>query len=81
MTQLSSAIQSAFAAVDRVFEFLNEEEQLEDKKTSVKLERPRGNVSFEHVKFGYSDDKILIHDLNAEIKAGQCGYSWSYWSW
>ena len=52
-------------------EFLNEEEQLEDKKTSVKLERPRGNVSFEHVKFGYSDDKILIHDLNAEIKAGQ----------
>ena len=71
VTQLSSAIQSAFAAVDRVFEFLNEEEQLEDKKTSVKLERPRGNVSFEHVKFGYSDDKILIDDLNAEIKAGQ----------
>ena len=71
VTQLSSAIQSAFAAVDRVFEFLNEEEQLEDKKTSVKLERPRGNVSFEHVKFGYSDDKILIHDLNAEIKARQ----------
>ena len=71
VTQLSSAIQSAFAAVDRVFEFLNEEEQLEDKKTSVKLERQRGNVSFEHVKFGYSDDKILIHDLNAEIKAGQ----------
>ena len=71
VTQLSSAIQSAFAAVDRVFEFLNEEEQLEDKKTSVKLERPRGNVSFEHVKFGYSDDKILIHDLNAEIKAVQ----------
>lgn len=71
VTQLSSSIQSAFAAVDRVFEFLNEEEQLEDKKTSVKLERPRGNVSFEHVKFGYSDDKILIHDLNAEIKAGQ----------
>ena len=49
VTQLSSAIQSAFAAVDRVFEFLNEEEQLEDKKTSVKLERPRGNVSFEHM--------------------------------
>ncbi len=71
VTQLSSAIQSAFAAVDRVFEFLNEEEQLEDKKTSIKLDNPRGNVSFEHVKFGYSDDKILIHDLNAEVKAGQ----------
>lgn len=71
VTQLSSAIQSAFAAVDRVFEFLNEEEQLEDKKDSIKLEQPKGNVSFEHVKFGYSDDKILIHDLNVEVKSGQ----------
>ena len=71
VTQLSSAIQSAFAAVERVFEFLNEEEQVEDKKNSIKLENPKGNVSFEHVRFGYSDDKILIHDLNAEIKAGQ----------
>lgn len=71
VTQLSSAIQSAFAAVERVFEFLNEEEQVEDKKDSIKLENPKGNVSFEHVRFGYSDDKILIDDLNAEIKAGQ----------
>ena len=71
VTQLSSAIQSAFAAVERVFEFLNEEEQVEDKKDSIKLENPKGNVSFEHVRFGYSDDKILIHDLNVEIKAGQ----------
>ena len=71
VTQLSSAIQSAFAAVERVFEFLNEEEQVEDKKNSIKLENPKGNVSFEHVRFGYSDDKILIDDLNAEIKAGQ----------
>ena len=71
VTQLSSAIQSAFAAVDRVFEFLEEEEQSADKSDSVKLENPKGNVSFEHVRFGYSDDKILIHDLNAEVKAGQ----------
>ena len=71
VTQLSSAIQSAFAAVDRVFEILNEEEQIPDKEQSVKLDEPRGNVSFEHVRFGYHDDKILIDDLNAEIKAGQ----------
>ena len=71
VTQLSSAIQSAFAAVDRVFEFLQEEEEIQDKSTSIKLDNPRGDVSFEHVRFGYSDDKILIHDLNAEIKAGQ----------
>ena len=54
-----------------MFEILNEEEQIPDKEQSVKLDEPRGNVSFEHVRFGYHDDKILIDDLNAEIKAGQ----------
>lgn len=71
VTQLSSAIQSAFAAVERVFEFLEEEEESKDKEPSVKLENPKGNVTFEHVKFGYSKDKPLIKDLNAEIKSGQ----------
>ncbi|MDU4890441.1 MAG: ABC transporter ATP-binding protein [Clostridium sp.] len=71
VTQLSSAIQSAFAAVERVFEFLDEEEELKDKEASIKLENPKGNVSFEHVKFGYNADKPLIKDLNAEIKSGQ----------
>lgn len=71
VTQLSSAIQSAFAAMERVFEILEEEEQIEDKKDSIKLESPKGNVTFEHVKFGYSDDKPLINDLSAEIKSGQ----------
>ncbi len=71
VTQLSSAIQSAFAAVERVFEILDEKEQVQDKENTISLKNPKGNVSFEHVKFGYSDDKILIHDLNAEVKAGQ----------
>lgn len=71
VTQLSSAIQSAFAAVERVFEFLEEEEEIKDKEPSVKLENPKGNVTFEHVKFGYNNDKPLIKDLNAEIKSGQ----------
>ncbi|WP_346847305.1 ABC transporter ATP-binding protein [uncultured Clostridium sp.] len=71
VTQLSSAIQSAFAAVDRVFEILNEEEEIPDKENSIKLENPRGNVTFEHVKFGYSDDKPLIKDLSAQVKSGQ----------
>ncbi|WP_346878492.1 ABC transporter ATP-binding protein [Clostridium sp. UBA7791] len=71
VTQLSSAIQSAFAAVDRVFEILNEEEEITDKENSIKLENPRGNVTFEHVKFGYSDDKPLIKDLSAQVKSGQ----------
>ena len=71
VTQLSSAIQSAFAAVERVFEFLDEEEDIKDKENSIKLENPKGNVSFEHVQFGYSKDKPLIKDLNAEVKSGQ----------
>lgn len=71
VTQLSSAIQSAFAAVERVFEFLGEEEEIKDKESSIELEAPKGNVTFEHVKFGYNPDKPLIKDLNAEIKSGQ----------
>ena len=71
VTQLSSAIQSAFAAIERVFEILNEEEQIPDKKDSIKIENPKGNVTFEHVKFGYFEDKPLIKDLNVEVKSGQ----------
>ena len=71
VTQLSSAIQSAFAAAHRVFEFLEEEEEVRDIENSIKVEDPKGNVIFEHVKFGYSEDKILIKDLSVEVKSGQ----------
>ena len=71
VTQLSSAIQSAFAAVKRVFEILEQEEEIQDKKDSIKLENPKGNVSFENVKFAYGEDKVLIKDLSAEVKSGQ----------
>ena len=71
VTQLSSAIQSAFAAIERVFEILDEEEQIKDKDKCIKIENPKGNVTFEHVKFGYSEDKPLIEDLSAEVKSGQ----------
>ena len=71
VTQLSSAIQSAFSAFDRVFEMLEEEEQEPDKENTIKLENPQGNVTFENVKFGYGEDKILIENLSAEVKSGQ----------
>ncbi|GCD10133.1 ABC transporter ATP-binding protein [Clostridium tagluense] len=71
VTQLSAAIQSAFAAIERVFEILDEKEEIPDKVDFIKLENPLGNVTFEHVKFGYNDDKVLIEDLSAEIKSGQ----------
>lgn len=71
VTQLSSAIQSAVAAANRVFEFLDEKEEIKDSETAVKLENPKGNVTFEHVKFGYNKDKELIKDLNIDVKSGQ----------
>ncbi|WP_286908886.1 ABC transporter ATP-binding protein [Clostridium sp. UBA1652] len=71
VTQLSSTIQAAFAAMNRVFEILDEEEELQDKKDSIKLDNPVGDVTFEHVRFGYSEDNILIEDLSVDIKSGQ----------
>ncbi|WP_411170119.1 ABC transporter ATP-binding protein [Clostridium sp. MB05] len=71
VTQLSSAIQSAVAATYRVFEFLDEEEEVADIEKTIKIENPKGNVTFENVKFGYSEDKVLIEDLSAEVKSGQ----------
>lgn len=71
VTQLSSAIQSAVAAANRVFEFLDEKEEVKEKENSVKIDKPKGNVSFEHVKFGYKKDKELIEDLSVEVKSGQ----------
>jgi ATP-binding cassette, subfamily B, multidrug efflux pump len=71
VTQLSGAIQSAFAAFDRVSEFLSEEEETKESEDPIKLTEPKGNVSFKNVKFGYSNDKILIPNLNLEVKSGQ----------
>lgn len=71
ITQLSSAIQSAFAAATRVFKFLEEQEEVKDPKDAVKLTHAKGNVSFEYVRFGYKEDTPLIEDLSLEVKSGQ----------
>lgn len=71
MTQLSGALQSAVAAVHRVFEFLNEEEEQEDKHYSAIPEHVEGRVSFQDVCFSYTPDKPLLRGLNAEVKSGQ----------
>ncbi|NLQ48522.1 ABC transporter ATP-binding protein [Streptococcus mutans] len=64
-------LQSANAAMGRVFEFLDEEE-IEDETHKVKqLEKVEGNVNFDNVFFGYSPDKTIIHDFSAHAKAGQ----------
>ncbi|MCC0721401.1 ABC transporter ATP-binding protein [Clostridioides sp. ZZV14-6044] len=71
MTQLSTVIQSSFAAIERVFEILDEEEEIPDVENPIKIENVQGNVTFEHVNFGYGESETLIEDLNVEIKSGQ----------
>ncbi|HHV3266094.1 TPA: ABC transporter ATP-binding protein [Streptococcus agalactiae] len=64
-------LQSASAAMGRVFEFLNETNMQEDKHKVLNLPKFKGYVSFEHVKFGYSDNKTIIHDFTSEAQPGQ----------
>ena len=71
MAQGITQLQSASAAMGRVFEFLDEEEMEEESQKTRQLETPEGHVTFEHVRFGYSPDKTIIHDFTAEAKPGQ----------
>ena len=71
MAQGITQLQSASAAMGRVFEFLDEEEMEDESQKTRQLETPKGHVTFEHVCFGYSPDKTIIHDFTAEAKPGQ----------
>lgn len=71
MAQGITQLQSASAAMGRVFEFLGEEEMEDESQKTRQLGTPKGHVSFEHVRFGYSPDKTIIHDFTAEAKPGQ----------
>ena len=59
------------AAAERVFEFLDEEEEEQVPADAVSLKNVRGDVSFSHVSFGYDPEKIIIGDFSAEVKSGQ----------
>ena len=64
-------LQSSIASAERVFNVLDEEEELQDKSDAVSLEEPRGMIQFKDVRFGYEKDTILIEKMNIEVKAGQ----------
>lgn len=68
---IANIIQSAVAAAERVFEVLDEPEQTPDRADAAVLTAPRGEVRFEHVRFGYSDEHILMEDMNLEARPGQ----------
>lgn len=72
MAQSMQTLQSAAAAGERVFEFLEADEMEDESKKKNTLENVKGSVEFKHVKFGYEDsDKIIIHDFSAKTKPGQ----------
>ncbi|BFL48507.1 ABC transporter ATP-binding protein [Lactonifactor longoviformis] len=73
VTQVSytlNTLQGAVAAAERVFELLDEEEEIPDAAAPRRLGLPKGDVRFEHVRFGYSDGRILMQDISIDVKAG-----------
>lgn len=69
IAQVSNMLQSMAAAAERIFEFLEEEEEPVTKKP-VQPERIEGSVDFEHVRFGYNPDKPVIHDFSCHVEPG-----------
>ncbi len=71
IAQVSNMLQSMAAAAERVFEFLEETEEENNAENPIAPEKIVGNVEFEHVKFGYDPDKIIINDFSANVEKGQ----------
>ena len=72
IAQVTNMMQSAAAASERVFEFLEEEEEDQQVENPVKLEgNLQGTVDFEHVSFGYNPEQMIIKDFSAHVKPGQ----------
>ncbi len=71
IAQVSNMLQSTAAAAERVFEFLEEEEEANSATNPIAPSKIEGNVEFEHVRFGYNPDKIIVKDFSAKIEKGQ----------
>lgn len=71
IAQISGTIQAMIAAAERIFEFLEEEEETETCLTNTDVSQIDGNVEFKNVKFGYDKEKTIIKDFSAKVKAGQ----------
>ena len=70
IAQIMNLLQSTAAAADRIFEFLDEDE-IDLSKKQVLEDNVYGNISFEHVRFGYNSDNIIIKDFSLDVRAGQ----------
>ena len=71
IAQVVNQVQSMAAASERVFEFLEEEEEDQLAEHPVHLDQIEGAVRFDHVHFGYKEDQIIVHDFSVDVKPGQ----------
>lgn len=71
VAQVTNMMQQMAAAAERVFELLEEKEEEQIVENPVSTEEIKGEVTFEHVKFGYNTDQIIIKDFSAHVKPGQ----------
>ena len=71
IANISNVLQQTAASAERVFEFLEEEEEVPETSSPVKLQEVHGNVEFKDVHFGYDPEKIIINDFSASVKKGQ----------
>ncbi len=71
LANVSNILQQTAAAAERVFAFLGEAEETPDPAQPVQVARAEGRVDFEHVRFGYTPDKVIINDFNASVCCGQ----------
>ncbi|OCN02593.1 ABC transporter [Clostridium sp. W14A] len=68
---IANIIQSTIACAERVFEILDEEEEISDTEDAVKIEHPKGDIRFDHVKFRYTESVPLMEDMNLDFKQGE----------
>ena len=71
LAQVGNMMQTTAASAERVFEFLEEEEETEVSENAVPVETLKGNVSFDHVRFGYRPDQTIIKNFSVNVKEGQ----------
>ena len=71
IAQISSMLQSMAAAAERIFEFLEQPEEIDTAKGNIDTSKIEGNIVFDHVKFGYDPNKTIINDFNCSVKSGQ----------
>jgi ATP-binding cassette subfamily B multidrug efflux pump len=71
LANFANVMQSAMASAERIFELLDEQEEIPEAVDAKAIEHPEGEVQFQHVRFGYKEDTILMEDMNIDVQPGQ----------